>query len=87
MRVASEWVCFNHTGYARQKAESWWLKREPMHYPTSVERILNWLQDNQILEPTQIATRQNGKFTEITHYEFNRTKRNQESLETTAIET
>jgi DNA repair protein RadD len=87
MRVASEWVCFNHTGYARQKAESWWLKREPMHYPTSVERILNWLQDNQILEPTQIATRQNGKFTEITHYEFNRTKRNQESLETTATET
>jgi DNA repair protein RadD len=87
MRVASEWVCFNHTGYARQKAESWWLKREPVHYPTSVERILNWLQNNQILEPTQIATRQNGKFTEITHYEFNRIKRNQKSLETTATET
>jgi len=87
MRVASEWVCFNHTGYARQKAESWWLKREPVHYPTSVERILNWLQDYQIIEPIQIATRQNGKFTEITHYEFNRTKRNQESLETTATET
>ena len=87
MRVASEWVCFNHTGYARQKAENWWLKREPVYYPTSVERILNWLQDNQIIEPTQIATRQNGKFTEITHYEFNRIKRNQESLETTATET
>ena len=87
MRVASEWVCFNHTGYARQKAESWWLNREPVHYPTSVERILNWLQDHQIIEPTQIATRQNGKFTEITHYEFNRIKRNQKSLETTAIET
>jgi hypothetical protein len=26
LRVASEWVCFEHTGYARQKAEQWWVR-------------------------------------------------------------
>lgn len=28
MRVASEWVCLEHTGYARQKAEKWWKARD-----------------------------------------------------------
>lgn len=26
-RVASEWVCFEHVGYARQKAVAWWTAR------------------------------------------------------------
>ena len=26
-RVASEWVCFEHTGFARAKAEAWWSRR------------------------------------------------------------
>ena len=26
LRCASEWVCFEHTGYARQKAEQWWVQ-------------------------------------------------------------
>lgn len=28
-RVGSEWVCFEHTGWARAKAEAWWKKFVP----------------------------------------------------------
>jgi DNA repair protein RadD len=78
--VASEWVCFNHTGYARQKAESWWWKREPDYFPRDVQTILNWVKDHPIIEPLRIATRKNGKYTEVKDYEFDRTQRHQESF-------
>jgi DNA repair protein RadD len=74
-------VCFNHTGYARQKAESWWWKREPDYFPQDAQTILNWVKDHPIIEPSRIATRKNGKYTEVKDYEFNRTKRHQESFE------
>lgn len=36
----SEWVCFEHDGYARQKAIAWWRKRSPDPVPDSVERAI-----------------------------------------------
>ncbi len=27
LKVASEWVCFSHGGWAREKAKAWWMKR------------------------------------------------------------
>jgi len=32
----SEWICFDHTGWARKKAESWWRKRSNAPVPKSV---------------------------------------------------
>ena len=36
----SEWVCFEHTGYARWKAEQWWKKRSPDPVPDTAERAV-----------------------------------------------
>jgi DNA repair protein RadD len=36
----SEWVCFEHEGYARQKAVAWWRRRSPDPVPESVERAI-----------------------------------------------
>jgi len=36
----SEWVCFEHTGYARWKAEQWWRKRSPDPIPETAERAV-----------------------------------------------
>lgn len=33
----SEFICFEHTGYARQKAESWWQQRSPDPIPDTAE--------------------------------------------------
>jgi DNA repair protein RadD len=36
----SEWVCFEHTGYARWKAEKWWRRRSPDPVPDTAERAV-----------------------------------------------
>jgi DNA repair protein RadD len=84
LRCASEWVCFDHIGYARQKAINWWCKRTLNDLPSGVEGVLKWLSNNSIAQPTRIATRRNGKFTEVKEYEFDRIERHQDTLEATA---
>jgi DNA repair protein RadD len=80
LRVATEWVCFSHIGYARQKAENWWMRREKKSMPSGTQEALEWLEFHNIEEPVRIATRKNGKYTEVKDYEFNRNKRNQEAF-------
>jgi DNA repair protein RadD len=75
LKTASEWVCFDHTGYAGQKAVSWWIARAGgvgLIYPTSVADAIDMLRypPKRINEPKRIATRQNGKYTEVRDYEF-----------------
>ena len=36
----SEWICFEHTGYARRKAEAWWRKRSNEPVPNDTERAV-----------------------------------------------
>ena len=36
----SEWVCFEHTGYARGKAEAWWRPRSNEPVPDTVEQAV-----------------------------------------------
>jgi hypothetical protein len=120
--VASEWVCFEHTGYARQKAEQWWVRltrttnennptlivlwgknnspwwfdapyaSHTPHIPRTVEQALECIaaakthvekgeKEYCLNEPTRIATRKNGKYTEVKEYEFARTERHQDALE------
>jgi len=65
LRVASEWVCLEHTGYARQKAASWWAQRRPTSdWPLmTVDQTLQWLMDidnarhHWLKEPTAIHVR------------------------------
>ncbi|MBJ3778842.1 DEAD/DEAH box helicase [Acuticoccus mangrovi] len=67
----SEWVCFEHTGYARQKAIAWWQRRASgQQVPTSVADAFEraW----QLIVPSEIAVRPKGRFIEIVRYRFNR---------------
>ena len=70
LRVATEWVCFSHIGYARQKAENWWMRREKRSMPSGTQEALEWLEFHNIKEPDRILTRKNGKYTEVKQYEF-----------------
>jgi DNA repair protein RadD len=59
-----EWVCLEHTGYARQKATSWWLRRDPERLvPVSVDEAL--LATDRLRRPRQIAVCPAGRFTEV----------------------
>jgi len=39
-RWISEWICFEHTGFARNKAEAWWRQRSNAPVPTNVEEAV-----------------------------------------------
>nr|WP_168550286.1 DEAD/DEAH box helicase [Roseomonas mucosa] len=60
----SEWVCLEHTGYARERAVQWWRKRAPdVPVPNTVAEAL--AQSHALKWPRQIAVRPEGKFTAI----------------------
>ncbi|MDG4574456.1 MAG: DEAD/DEAH box helicase family protein [Defluviicoccus sp.] len=64
-----EWVCFEHTGYARQKAVQWWQKRLPDRpVPRTVAEVL--VLSEQLPVPVRISVRPQGRYTEITGYEL-----------------
>jgi DNA repair protein RadD len=41
-RYFREWVCFDHTGYARTKAEAWWRARSVEPLPSGTEEAVEW---------------------------------------------
>jgi DNA repair protein RadD len=51
----SEWVCFEHTGFARQKAVAWWKRRSPDPVPTTTEQAVE-LANSGALATTQAIT-------------------------------
>jgi DNA repair protein RadD len=50
-----EWVCFEHTGYARAKAEQWWRVRSRDPVPSSVDEAVE-LAEAGALAPTLAIT-------------------------------
>ncbi len=76
-RVAQEWVCFEHTGFARAKAEQWWSKRHPFvgdldkSFPISTGHALQCFKG---CEPSHITVNESGKFPEIIRCEFDAQK-------------
>ena len=66
--IHKEWVCFEHQGYARLKAEGWWQRRSVAPIPRTVDEALNVV--GGLLRPSHIFVRINGKFTEISKHRF-----------------
>jgi DNA repair protein RadD len=51
----SEWICFEHDGYARQKAVGWWKRRSPDLVPDTAEHAVE-LAEAGVLAPTEAIT-------------------------------
>ena len=66
--VHKEWVCFEHQGYARLKAEGWWQRRSAAPIPRNVDEALNAA--GGLLRPSHIFVRSNGQFTEVSKHRF-----------------
>ena len=64
----SEWVCFEHTGFARKKAEQWHRERSRAPIPDTVDEAL--VVPFGYREPKKIKVRPDGKFQKIVSYEF-----------------
>ncbi|MCY2985993.1 MAG: hypothetical protein NTY15_20380 [Planctomycetota bacterium] len=66
--MISEWVCLEHAGFARRKAESWWAIRCELEVPSSVDDALHVA--NVIAIPRSITAVKEGKFWRIVEAEI-----------------
>ena len=71
-RWQSEWVCFEHTGYARHKAELWWRKRSNVPVPQTAEDAVYFAEHGALAETRSITIRSvaGEEFDRIVSYEF-----------------
>lgn len=53
----SEWVCFEHTGFARRKAEAWWRRRSPDPVPATAERAVELAEAGALADTHSITVR------------------------------
>ena len=51
----SEWVCIEHTGWPRQKAEAWWDQRTITPCPTTAAEAVQW--SSGLATPDEITVR------------------------------
>lgn len=65
-RWISEWVCFEHEGFARRKAETWWREREGrLPAPDSVEIAIDRLSYEPMRQPIEIVVDTAGEYPRI----------------------
>lgn len=64
-QIVSEWVCFEHDGFARRKAEGWWKARSNTPVPASIEEALDLWRRGAVAMPTRISTIRDGRFFRI----------------------
>ena|ERR1039458_2461287 len=68
LRMFNEFICFDHTGYAKKKAAEWWLKMAPGIPPTSTADALRRI--GQLARPKQIKIWVSRKYPEVMAYRF-----------------
>ncbi len=68
----SEWVCFEHTGYARAKAEAWWRARSREPFPVTSEEAVRICEAGGAAEPASVTVRAvaGEKYERIVGYEL-----------------
>lgn len=65
---ASEWICFEHGGYARRKAEAWWRRRSSAPIPATVGEAAEAARD--IMRPLAIQAKRDGKYWQPVAFQF-----------------
>ena len=68
LRRFSQWVCFEHRGYAAHRAKLWWEERATKPCPTTTAEALTRV--GEIKSPTQIRVWINTTNPEVLGYEF-----------------
>lgn len=64
-----EWVCLEHSGFARQKATQWWSRRAPgKAIPQTIDEALDQAAD--LPKPEAIIVRAEGKYFTIAQVRF-----------------
>jgi len=73
LRMFREWVCLDHEGYAKTKAQAWWRERFGLRKRSDMQTVNGALENmfltSELLDWTKtITVRKQGKFYEIIGY-------------------
>lgn len=69
MRIFSEWVCFEHSGFAKRKALEWWQRMGGnTPFPDTVTEVLR--RQHELRQPTTIEIVADGEFDRIRRHLF-----------------
>ena len=68
--VVSEWVCLEHSGFAKNKAAAWWKLRSNDPMPDTVERAIDMAEGGGLAVPSKIWVVPEGKYTRISRVEL-----------------
>lgn len=68
IRSFSEHVCFEHGGYATQRARRWWERRSPKEVPYNVHQAMDGV--DTLRRPKRILVNEGGQYDEIKEQEF-----------------
>ena len=72
-RYVYEWVCVEHSGWARHKAELWWRQRTDLPLPRTAEEAVRLAVDGALRRTLAVVVRDNveaEKFPKIVGYVF-----------------
>ncbi len=67
-----EWICIEHQGFARTKAETWWTSRVICDAPTTVDEAIRILDRDAGRMPSRLTTTKDGKWYRIQSAIFDR---------------
>jgi DNA repair protein RadD len=72
VRTFSEWVCLNHTGFPRLKAERWWARacENGASAPKDIILALETAQNGGLLQPDKILVDESGKYPNILQHDY-----------------
>ena len=67
----SEWVCVEHSGWPKEKADTWWRERTEEDCPDTAQEAAEAANDGALDEPTRIWVDYSGEFPRIVKYSWN----------------
>lgn len=70
--AVSDWICFEHTGYAWERAKLWWERRSNMSVPGSAEEAVRYAQLGMLADTKSITVyfERGKKYPRIVNYEL-----------------
>ena len=66
-KVASEWICIQHEGFAHSKAAKWWAIYVGTKMPATVAEAVERLRAGEMPRVIEIETRPDGDYTRVVH--------------------
>jgi DNA repair protein RadD len=69
-RQVMEWVCLEHEGFAKTKADKWWSKFSAYDHPATISEAMEIHHQGGLREPFMVLVQDDGKWKRIVAHKF-----------------